>query len=334
MLLLTIKLGTVPLPRFTIRKCDYTGTQLMGKKGKQQMHFAEYKNLPTEGWGRIKKYSHEWYSDERKSVSVLNFHDKRHIVLVSTVHHGSKLSNTERTRSGKREVVQIPKMVKDYSFKKVGVDVGDQKLRSQLSYADSIRSMAWSRKWGMYGIQQIRHNSCMCWIDIHELKDRTEPQCTKWSLDGCGGGKIQWAYQIGLTKGLLARIRQFKHVYDMTGRNKERFYSEEDLTNQHTIVDRGDEYRNVSCAVCLDLKKTKKSNNIKPCPTKFWCPHTNCRAHACKDHRADIHIYTANGNKLSKYHNLQRVEFTLEAIQGVTRDQETQVDKYRKISVN
>ena len=136
----------------------------------------------------------------------------------------------------------------------------------------------------------------MRWVDIHELKDRTEPQCTKWSLDGCGGGKIQWAYQIGLIKGLLAHIRQFKRVHDTTGRNKARFESEEDMANQHTIVDKGDEYRNIRCAVCLHLKKRKRINNIKPCRTKFWCPHANFRAHACKDHRADIHIYTANGN--------------------------------------
>ena len=42
--------------------------------------------------------------------------------------------------------VQIPEMVKDYSFKKVGVDVGDQKLISKLSYEDTIRCKGWSRK--------------------------------------------------------------------------------------------------------------------------------------------------------------------------------------------
>ena len=99
----------------------------------------------------------------------------------------------------------------------------------------------------------------MCWVDIHELKDGTEPQCTKWSLDGYGGRKIQWAYQIGLIKGLLAHICQFKRVHNMTGRNKERSHSEKDITNQHTIVNRGDEYRNVRCAVCMHIKKTKTS---------------------------------------------------------------------------
>ena len=29
------------------------------------MHFAEYRNLPTAGWGKIKKHHHEWYSDDK-----------------------------------------------------------------------------------------------------------------------------------------------------------------------------------------------------------------------------------------------------------------------------
>ena len=74
-------------------------------------------------------------------------------MLILTVHHGSNVAQTERKRSGKREVVHIPKMVKYYSFKKVGVGVGDQKLQSQLSYAFTIQSKGWSRKWGMHGVQ-------------------------------------------------------------------------------------------------------------------------------------------------------------------------------------
>ena len=76
----------------------------------------------------MNKEAQKWYADNKKSISVLNFHDKWHIVLILTVHHGSNVAQTERTRSGKREIVHIPKMVKDYSFKKVGVNVGDQKL--------------------------------------------------------------------------------------------------------------------------------------------------------------------------------------------------------------
>ena len=59
-----------------VRKADYTGTQvMMGKQTKStnapQMHFAEYCNLPTEGWGRIKKHHHEWYSDNPKLVGIV-----------------------------------------------------------------------------------------------------------------------------------------------------------------------------------------------------------------------------------------------------------------------
>ena len=217
-------------------------------------------------------------------------------------------------------IVHIPKMVKDYSFKKVGVDVGDQKLRSQLSYGDTIRSKGWSRKWGMHGVQQIRHNSFMCWSDIHDLKDGTEETAVKWSVDGCGGGKLQWAFQIGLIKGLLAHIRQFKRAHELTVDNnrKQRFDEEEDLKKVHTIVNRGEAYKNVTCAVCLHLKKTEttrptrnsRNPNFKLQKSKYWCPHEDCRAHACPDHRGDIHIYASNGINLSSYHNMQRIEFT------------------------
>ena len=108
--------GTCPALR--VPKCDYTGTQVMQKKAKKDnttnvMHFAEYKNLPTGGWGRIKKYDHEWYCDNDKSVSAVRFHDKKHITLISTVHHGSKMGQTKRTRGGKRQLVSIPEIVKE-----------------------------------------------------------------------------------------------------------------------------------------------------------------------------------------------------------------------------
>ena len=175
-----------------IKKCDYTGTQVMQKKkGKIfKMNFQEYKNLPTDGWGRIKKYSHEWYCDNDQGISVVKFHDKKHVTLLSTVHHGCEVSFVRRTWSGLKTEFPIPKMVNNYSFKKVGVDVGDQQLRSKLSYADDIRSYAWSRKWGMHAIQQIRHNDFKCWVNLHEIKTGCEPECTMWSDDGFAGGKI------------------------------------------------------------------------------------------------------------------------------------------------
>ena len=53
-----------------VKKADYTGTQvMMAKQSKSanapQIHFAEYRSLPMEGWGRIKKCGHEWYSDDK-----------------------------------------------------------------------------------------------------------------------------------------------------------------------------------------------------------------------------------------------------------------------------
>ena len=85
-------------------------------------------------------------------------------------HHGSEVGKTERTRSGARNVVDFPSVVKEYSFKKVGVDVGDQQLRNKVSYADNIKSMGWSRKWGMHGIQRMQ-KAC---LDPHGRTDRVE----------------------------------------------------------------------------------------------------------------------------------------------------------------
>ena len=45
-----------------------------------------------------------------------------------------------RTCNGKRQDVRIPKIVKIYSNGKIGVDIGDQKLRDKISYADKIRA--------------------------------------------------------------------------------------------------------------------------------------------------------------------------------------------------
>ena len=126
------------------------------------------------GGAGLKKYEHEWYSDKINQVSVINFHDKKHITLISSVSHGSEMGVVDRTRNGSRKEVDIPAMVKSYSYKKVGVDVGDQKLRSKLAYADTIRCKGWNRKWGMYAVQQIRHNAYLSWLDVNEIMDRSE----------------------------------------------------------------------------------------------------------------------------------------------------------------
>ena len=58
-----------------------------------------------------------------------------------------------RTREIKRTLVSLPTVVKEYSYKKVGVDVGDQQLRNKASYADNMCNKGWSIKWGMHAIQ-------------------------------------------------------------------------------------------------------------------------------------------------------------------------------------
>ena len=311
-----LKHGNVP--GMDVKKCDYTGTQCMltGKKGTSfHLNFAEYRNLPTEPWGRIKKYTHEWFSDNEKLVSLIKFHDKKHITLISTCHHGSSVGKTERTRNGSRSVVDIPTIVKEYSFKKVGVDVGDQQLRNKVSYADQIRSKGWSRKWGMHAVQQCRHNAFLCWKDIHGFKTGSEEKCKMWSDDGSGSSKILWAFQIGLIKGLLAYIRQFKRAKG--NRSKRKYVLEDVNVEEHTIVNRGSQWINMSCAVCLYDKKIAKSTKAKNSRvqlsykvgrTPMWCPQ--CRAHACRTHRADVHLLTKQGVELFKYHNEKRVIHT------------------------
>ena len=133
-------------------------------------------------------------------------------------------------------------MVKEYSFEKVGIDVADQKLRSKLAYANSICCKGWSRKWAMHAVQQIWHNAFMVWKDIHKIETGNNLEAKEWSKDGCGTGKAQWVFQIGLIKGLLARIRQYKRAND--DRDKQR-YSDDANAPVHTIVNRGDIYKNV-----------------------------------------------------------------------------------------
>ena len=77
-----LKKGSVDIIR--IPKTTYTGTQVMIRKKNPNWHpgFVEYKNLPDGGWGRIKKYEHEWYSCKVNDMSCIRFHDKRQITLI------------------------------------------------------------------------------------------------------------------------------------------------------------------------------------------------------------------------------------------------------------
>ena len=101
------------------KKATFTGTQVMqNNKTKKPIWFVEYKNLPSSGWGRIAKYGHEWYCDNDQGISIIRFHDKKKITLISTEYHGCEVDEVPCTRNRRRSIVTIPKMVKFYSKKR------------------------------------------------------------------------------------------------------------------------------------------------------------------------------------------------------------------------
>ena len=74
---------------------------------------------------------------------------------------------------------------------------------------------------------------------------------------------------------------------------------------------------NVRCAVCLcDKSEMKQCNldtsNLKVKRTKYWFQHPYCRAHACSEHRVRVHSFFESGIKLSKFHNIARVNNKIE----------------------
>ena len=84
----------------------------------------------------------------------------------------------------------------------------------------------------------------------------------------------------------------------------------------HNIVDRGEMYKNVRCAVCSHIANVSgirgslASTQIRR--SKFWCPHPDCCAHACREHRDIIHSYIEDRIFLQKYHNMKRIEHTIQ----------------------
>ena len=86
------------------------------------------------------------------------------------------MNTARRLRGGAKEVVELPKMVKNYSNFKVGVDVGDQGLRDRRAFADHIKSHGWNRKLGIHVIQQKRHQGYLCWADLHKLENGFEEE--------------------------------------------------------------------------------------------------------------------------------------------------------------
>ena len=95
--------------------------------------------------------------------------------------------------------------------------------------------------------------------------------------------------------------------------NEDSIDSMDDEDQQHTIVNRGEDYRNVRCAVCLHEKKMMNENsrsNYKVRRSRNWRPHLQCRAHACTQHRLVVHNYFQQGIILRNYHNEQRINHT------------------------
>ena len=156
-----------------------------------------------------------------------------------------------RLRGGSKKVVEIPAVVKHYSNRKVGVDVGDHQLRDKWAFADTIKSLGWSQKWAMHRVQQIRHRAFLCLVDLHKLTDGSEYECKKWASNGTGNGKVNWVFNIGLIKSMLAHISSFT-LANKISRNWQGGAGDGDNdTLEHTIVDRGRKYKNMRCAVCI-----------------------------------------------------------------------------------
>ena len=158
--------------------------------------------------------------------------------------------------------------------------------------SEGIRSHRWSLKWVMHAMQTIRSNSFKCWRELNNIKDGKEDQCTKWSTDGTRKGNIEWSHHVGLTQGLITYIKQHRQCNPVMRNDT----PSED--KYHIIANRGDEHRNVRCVVCLHEKKIMHRSsraNYKVRRSRCWCPHAQCRAHACPHYRLVVHDYFQQG---------------------------------------
>ena len=86
----------------------------------------------------------------------------------------------------------------------------------------------------------------------------------------------------------------------------------DEIVLQHTIVNRGKAYGNMRCAVCSHLKRHATHQYRKVRQSRYWCPHQDCQAHVCEEHRSKVHNYAKLGIELRKYHNEKRIQFTKE----------------------
>ena len=57
------------------------------------------------------------------------------------------------------------------------------------------------------------------------------------------------------------------------------------------------------CAVCSHLKQDANEKHTKIQQLRFWCPHQDCQAHVCEEHKSKVHNYVKHGIELQKYHN-------------------------------
>ena len=124
------------------------------------------------------------------------------------------MNRDSRLRSGSKKEVDLPNIIKKYTKGKVGVDVGDQRLQERRTYADNIKLYGWNRKWGMHGIQQIRHQAFLYWADIHKFQTGNKLQCKKWVPGRLipGNGTVNWEFNVGLIKQIISHITTCKQA--------------------------------------------------------------------------------------------------------------------------
>ena len=132
-------------------------------------------------------------------------------------------------------MVELPEVFFNHSFGKVGVDAGDQGLRTKMCYVDGIRSHRWGLKWVMHDMKVARSNSFKYWRELNKTQDGKEDKCAKWSTDGTRKGNEEWSHHVGLVKGLLHYTKQCKQCNPVE--TNETTYEEQ----QHTIANRGND---------------------------------------------------------------------------------------------
>ena len=131
-----------------------------------------------------------------------------------------------------------------------------------MSFADGMQSNTWSLEWAMHAVQTARSNSFKCWRDLNDMQDGKEDKCAKFSSDGTRKGNIEWLHHAGLMQGLLNYAKQHKQCNPVS---IDKITPED---QQHTIANRGEEYRNARCAVCLHERKMMNEDSRSNCKVR------------------------------------------------------------------